>query len=109
MSLWEERAARNEALFREVNERVEELHDHLESGGAAEFVCECGNEMCTQRLAVPFETYERVRSSSVLFLVAPGHERSGIEAVVERLEGFLIVKKDDPAAGQIADESDPRG
>src|SRR5436309_382012 len=109
MTLWGERAARNEALFREVNERVEELHDQLESRGAAEFVCECGDEMCTQRLVVPLETYERARSSSFLFLVAPGHEQSGIEEVVERLEGFLIVKKDAPAAAQVADQTDPRG
>ena len=109
MTLWGERAARNEALFREVNERVDELHDHLEGGDGAEFVCECGDGMCTQRLAVPLETYERVRSSSVLFLVAPGHEQSGIEEVVERLEGFLIVEKDDPAAAHVADQTDPRG
>jgi chromosome segregation ATPase len=67
MSLWEERAARNEALFREVNERVEELHDKLTSGGTAEFVCECADETCTERLALPLATYERVRKSPLSF------------------------------------------
>ena len=106
VSLWEERAARNEALFREVNERVEELH---EVASAAEFVCECPDEACTERLAVPLETYERVRNSALLFLVAPGHERPELEHVVERGDGFLIIKKNTPATTRIAEQTDPRG
>jgi hypothetical protein len=108
MSLWEERAGRNEALFREVNERVEELHDRLESGGTADFVCECPDDACTERLTVALETYERVRSNPRSFLVAPGHERPQLEHVVERGDGFLIVEKDDPVAGRIAEQTTPR-
>ncbi len=59
MTLWEERAARNEALFREVNERVEDLHDSLASGSSADFVCECADDTCTQRITLPIATYER--------------------------------------------------
>jgi hypothetical protein len=109
MSLWDERAARNEALFREVNERVEEIHDHYGSGSTAEFVCECADDECLERLTVPVARYERVRSSPVLFCVAPGHERVEVEHVIEQGDGFLIVKKDNPTSAQIAEETDPRG
>jgi hypothetical protein len=109
MSLSEERAGRNEALFREVNERVEELHHRLESGDTESFVCECPDEACTERLTVPLETYERVRSNPRCFLVVPGHERPQLEQVVERGDGFLIVEKDDPVAGGIAEQTTPRG
>jgi hypothetical protein len=108
MNLWEERAARNEALFREVNERVEETHD-VASGGTAEFVCECPDGACTERLEVSLATYERVRSSPLLFLVAPGHERVEVEHVVEQGDGFSIVRKDTPAAARLAEKTDPRG
>jgi hypothetical protein len=108
MNLWEERAARNEALFREVNERVEETHA-VQSGGTAEFVCECPDGACTERLEVSLATYERVRSSPLLFLVAPGHERVEVEHVVERGDGFSIVRKDTPAAARLAEKTDPRG
>jgi len=108
MSLSEERAGRNEALFREVNERIEELHDRLESGRTESFVCECPDGACTERLTVPVETYERVRSNPRRFLVAPGHERPELEYVVERGDGFLIVEKDDPVAGRVAERTTPR-
>jgi predicted ATPase len=108
MNLWEERAARNEALFREVNERVEELHDQLASGGTAVFVCECAEETCTDRISVPLTVYERVRSDPHLFLVADGHVRAEVEHVVEKQKGFVIVAKDEPTAARVAEQTDPR-
>ena len=105
MSIWEERAARNEALFREVNERVEELHA---DGRAAEFICECADDTCTVFITVPLETYERVRSNPRHFLVRQGHEMPQLEEVVEECGDFLIVSKTAPAAARIAEETDPR-
>lgn len=97
MNLSERRAARNEALFREVNERID-LHSDPQ-GVTAEFVCECAADTCTERLTVPLATYERVRNSPLLLLMAPGHERPELELehVIERGAGFRIVKKDLPA------------
>jgi hypothetical protein len=108
MSLWEERAARNEALFREVNERIEDLDDQLASGGTAEFVCECADGACTERIMVRLATYERVRGDPYLFLLAPGHERPELEQVVEQGDGFVIVRKDTPTSARIARQTDPR-
>jgi hypothetical protein len=109
MNLWEERAARNEALFREVNERVEELHEQLLSdGGSAEFVCECADDKCVAPITVPLTTYERVRDDPRLFLVAKSHVRPEIEHVVEEDDGFVIVRKDNPTSARITAQTDPR-
>jgi hypothetical protein len=108
MSLWEERAARNEALFREVNERIEDLRDRVAGGGTAEFVCECADSACTERIMVPRAMYERIRRDPYLFLVAPGHERSEVDQVVERGDAFVIVRKDTPTSLRIAEQTDPR-
>jgi hypothetical protein len=108
MSLWDERAARNEALFREVNERIEDQEYPPERAGTAEFVCECADGVCTERITVPLATYERVRSDPHLFLVAPGHERPELDQLVEQGDGFVIVRKDTPASARIAERTDPR-
>jgi hypothetical protein len=39
--------------------------------------------------------------------VHPGHEQPEIETVVDTLEGYLIVEKED-AAGHLAEAKDPR-
>ena len=102
------RAAHNQAVFREVNERVEELHDQLASRGTAEFVCECADATCAQQITVALATYERVRNDPHLFFVAPGHVRPEIEHVDEEAEGFVIVRKDDPTSARVAEQTDPR-
>ena len=108
MTLWEERAARNEALFREVNERVEELRESPANGGTADFVCECADDTCTQRITVPLATYEHTRADARLFLVAPGHVRPELEHVVSEDAGYVVVRKDSPVAVRIAEQTDPR-
>jgi hypothetical protein len=108
MNLWEERVARNEALFREVNERVEELQDDQSGAGMPEFVCECSDGTCTERISVPIEVYERVRSDPHLFLVRSGHEQPELEHVVGRGDGFVIVRKDTPTTERVAEQTDPR-
>src|SRR5207248_5026775 len=55
----EERIARNEALFREVNERIAESAQRFESH-RAEFVCECADQDCTERVEATLDEYERV-------------------------------------------------
>lgn len=106
MSLPEERAARNEALFREVNEQVRQLGESRDESGVADFVCECSQDTCTQRVHVPVATYEAVRSNPRRFIVLPGHQND-FEHVVARGDGFLIVEKEG-TAGRVAERSDPR-
>ena len=71
----DERAAENEALWREVNENVEAAAMRLEvaPGGQARFVCECGDDGCTVVIEVPLLVYEWVRANPRRFIVLPAH------------------------------------
>ena len=69
------RIADNEALFRSVNERVQEINDAFApSTDRFEIVCECGDIRCTEQISVSPPAYEAVRAESALFFVVPGHE-----------------------------------
>lgn len=101
----EERVARNESVFREINERVEEIGTAVE--GPTEFLCECGRTDCTERLRVSSDIYEQVRARSRHFLVKPGHEQLEFERVVDQGDGWLVVTKTG-VAGEVAEDEDPR-
>jgi len=100
-----ERVGRNESIFREINERVEEIGTAVEA--PTEFVCECARTDCAERLDVPLGVYEQVRARSRQFLVAPGHEQLKYERVVDQGDGWLVVTKIG-VAGEVAEDEDPR-
>jgi hypothetical protein len=107
MTLWEERAGRNQALFRAVNEHVEELHKTHGSDEVAEFVCECADDSCTEQIPVPLRIYEQVRANPRRFIIHPGHQHSELELVVDVDERYMVVEKHG-AAGRVAAVNDPR-
>jgi hypothetical protein len=104
VSLWEERAGRNEALFRAINEEIRSLQ--RPAGGSGEFICECTEGDCTVRVHVSLVAYEAVRANPRRFFVHPGHERPEIELVVETADGYLVVEKQG-VSGRIAENTDP--
>jgi hypothetical protein len=104
----EERLARNETLFREVNEQIRVAAvRHGADEHVYEFFCECSNLDCDFKLSLTVSQYESVRSHSDWFFVAPGHLLPEIEHLVERRDGHDIVAKEGDAA-RLADELDPR-
>lgn len=104
-SLWEQRAARNEALFREVNDNIAGLEArHGAATSELLIVCECADDGCTQRLSVDPRIYKRVREQPRRFLVIPGHEKPEIERIVETHVPYLIVEKTGPA-GEVAEHT----
>jgi hypothetical protein len=105
MSAREERLAANEAFFRQLNERLEELTPAAAS--ALIVVCECADEDCAQRLTLRHEEYEAIRADSILFVVAHGHADPTIETVVHRTDRFEVVRKRGEAA-EVAERADPR-
>jgi hypothetical protein len=107
---FEERVARNEALFREVNERVQELAERFATDPALPpgFVCECSNADCAEHVDVPLEVYERIRGNPRRFVVLPGHVLGEIEHVVEQTERYVVVEKDTPTAIAVSERHDPR-
>jgi|tagenome__1003787_1003787.scaffolds.fasta_scaffold20981467_8 hypothetical protein len=104
------RAARTQSLFRDVNERVREINETftvvLPHG---DWVCECADDSCTERLAVSIEEYEAVRANSKRFIVAPRetHFFGEVEDLVARTERYWTVEKRDQA-GELAARVDPR-
>jgi len=104
----EERIAKNESLFREVNERIEEAARRTALADVeAGFVCECAELSCAERLPITLVDYEQARSDPTWFVVLPGHERPDVERIIETLGGCLIVEKLGKA-GSEAEERDPR-
>jgi hypothetical protein len=105
-----ERQARNEALLREVNERINaiDLEASTGDGDMHGFHCECGIDGgCADRIWMTFAEYDVVRQQDDRFALAPGHETDALERVVDRCERFVIVDKIDAAEPLVAD--DPRG
>ena len=106
METREERAARNEAVFREVNERVEEINETLGAQDGS-FLCECGDSSCAARLRLSHIEYEDVRAHGDRFVLLRGHEDVEIERVVEERDGYVVVEKLGDGA-EIARDLDPR-
>ena len=106
MSQSEERVARVEALFRDVNERIAEA-SQLFDAGEAEFMCECADAACTERLEVPLDEYEQVREEPTQFLLDAGHVKPAIERVVQHRRGYAVVEKLGRVA-RLARRLDPR-
>jgi hypothetical protein len=92
----DERLAKNEALLREVNDRIHEVGERLQvlpDDELLDFRCECGRPDCREFISLTASEYAHVRSDNDRFAVAPGHEETEIERVVERGERYLVVDK----------------
>lgn len=109
MDAREKRLAKNESLFRSVNERIEEVAvpAGADDGHQFEFFCECSNAGCNLLLPMTVSEYEQVRKDPRLFIVAPGHELPEIETVVARARTYEVVAKQGDAA-EFVTEHDPR-
>jgi hypothetical protein len=106
----EERTARNEALLREVNERIQEVGERLQvlpDDELLEFRCECGRRECDEFISLRAPEYEHVRSEDDRFAVVPGHEDPEIERVVERTDRYLVVDKRPEAESLVGADGEP--
>jgi len=104
----QERLARNEVLFRDVNERVRAIAAvHGEDDHVYEFYCECSNADCTFQLGATLAEYEGVRAHAARFLIAPDHSLPEIERVVDVKPNWWVVEKQGEP-GELAEELDPR-
>jgi len=104
----QERRAKNESLFRDVNERIEQIATKLEVTDSTEFVCECDDLACVDRLEMGLSDYEHVRGDPTTFLVVPGHEDPAVEDVVEEHERYNLVRKHPGEPARVAAENSPR-
>jgi restriction endonuclease Mrr len=110
MSAREERIGLNEAVFREVNERIENLAETFDlESQQLDLVCECGEATCVERITMTHDEYERLRSDSHLFAVYPGHEQLDVDRVVDEQKSYHVVEKNEGPPARIAEQTDPRG
>jgi hypothetical protein len=107
----EERLARNEAIFREINERTRSLQERFgpedPTTSYEEFLCECGDQLCVERVKLTVGEYEAVRAASHQFVVRPGHSIPRTERVVNEQDRYVVVVKLGEAA-EVAADRDPR-
>lgn len=103
----EERLALNEALFREINERLDSrIRVFSDQGEQLEIICECADRACTERISLTPTEYANVRADPQQFVVVPGHEHLDVEEVISRTDEYEIVRKIG-IAGEIAELLDP--
>ncbi len=101
------RITQNEALFRDVNERLESGRWPGEKRALIAFRCECGELGCSRMIEVSVAAYEHVRADSRRFLIAPDHDIPEVETIVERHGNYVVVEKQGEA-GRAAERRDPR-
>ena len=95
----EKRLAMNEVLFRDVNERIREISDTFGQKDATyNFLCECSDPMCAEKVVLTRAEYEHVRAESTRFVVVKGHAMPEIESVVEQAKDHVVVEKEGAAA-----------
>jgi hypothetical protein len=103
-----EARAKNEELFRNVNERIETLSQTVaQDDPMMEYLCECDSAGCYERVRATRGEYESVRAEPTHFIVLAGHQDPKVERVTFSNDRFLVVEKQG-AAARDAVETDPR-
>jgi hypothetical protein len=87
------RAARNESLFRGLNETLERVREGGSDDETTEYFCECAQRGCASLVPLSPEEYEHVRAGGDRFLVLPQHIAPDIERVLEDHGTYWIVEK----------------
>jgi hypothetical protein len=109
MAEHERRVAKNEAIFRATNERLEAINEAFAVVTEdTSLFCECGDIDCTERVTLGVAEYEALRGAATHFVVLPRHVHGSVERVVSRTDRYWIVQKDSAEAAEIAETLDPR-
>ena len=102
------RAALNQTLYREVNERIATLSDrYADELRPNEYICECLSTDCSASIELAHDEYERLRENGSRFFVLPGHFDPAVEKIVETHEQYVVVEKVG-VASELAESTDPR-
>jgi hypothetical protein len=102
--------ARTQSLYRDVNERVLEINEAFSVAvPLGDWVCECADHSCVERIPLTMEEYEAVRANAMRFAIAPSapHFFPELENVVTKTERYWVVEKTG-TAGELAAKVDPR-
>lgn len=110
MSEIERRRAANEAVFRNVNERIKALQHSfaVAEREPLQMICECDRLDCMERVTVGVDAYELIRSDPAQFVVVPGHEDAKVDEVISETPGYTLVRKKPGDPRDVAVETAPR-
>ena len=103
----EERAAKNEAASRLINEGIEAAFGSDPQAVFTIIICECGLEECDRTVRITKAEYERVRSNPRQFVIFEGHLLPDMEQVVFEGDRFLVVAKREGTPAEVALREDP--
>jgi hypothetical protein len=99
----EVRAARNQALFRTVNDKLKGLSESFSAiVGTHVIACECADLNCIESFDIESEAYSEVRAHPRRFVVLRGHIYPDIERVTAENDGYVVVEKF-AAAGEVSE------
>jgi hypothetical protein len=102
-----EQRAKNESIFREANEKLEDKVVELSlTEERTPYLCECDDPSCTEIIRLTIPEYEAVRGNPRQFIIAPKHDAAP-DRVVEEHEGFTVIQKTGEE-GRLVEEQDPR-
>jgi hypothetical protein len=88
------RAARNQSLFRVINEKMRGMNDQFAwLAGTFTIACECADMNCVETMEVDPQSYLSMRDEPRQFAVLPGHVYPDVEVVVRESEGYVVVEK----------------
>lgn len=105
----EVRAARNQALFRVVNEKLKDINAAFEDVvGSHAIACECADLQCIDTLEIARREYEEIRANPRHFAVRAGHVYPDVEIVVRESDGYVVVEKIGKA-GEVAEAAEGAG
>lgn len=91
-----ERIQRNNAVFREANDRIHDAVKTYEHQlDQIPFLCECPVEDCVEIVRLTEDQYAAIRAEPRHFMTAVGHEVSErpVGTVVSRNDGYVVVEK----------------
>lgn len=110
MSLSDEGVTKNDATFREANERIYGSAREYDVTDAIPFLCECADPACTAIIRLSGDEYNRIRSDPRRFFNAPGHAEPYVASleVVERHATYEVVAVKGGRPAEIAERLDPR-
>lgn len=89
-----ERVRKNEAAFKQYNERRKAFEKHLaEPDDLIPFVCECGDAGCYDGLPLTIEEFDEAHATAMRYAVKPRHVMPDYERVIEQRDSYWIVEK----------------
>lgn len=104
-----DQVARNDAIYRDANERIKRAAEDYDVSGPLPFICECADPECRGVVLLTMAEYEEIRGHPTHFLNLPGHAEGAdhYAVTVRKADGYIVVEKVGQA-GEVAEGLDPR-